>query len=240
MDEQTSELRALGDLPEWDLSDLYPGITSRELSDDLSRAATAAKGFAGTFKNRVDGLDGDALAQAIARYEILQELLGRIGSFASLTYAGNVGDPDIGAFFQDTQERLNLIETDLLFFTLEINLIEDGRLEALYSKSAALERYSPWIRDIRVFRPYQLSDELERLFHEKDVSGRAAWVRLFDQTMTGLRFEVGAQSLSSEQALHLLSDRDPEVRRQACHRAQPGVRREYPPLCVGHEYPRQG
>ena len=205
------------ELPEWDLSDLYPSIDSEELARDLERVTWDAKEFAAEFKERVSDLDGDALAAAIARYEACQELMGRIGSFAGLTYAGNVEDPEIGAFFQDTQEQLNLVGTDLLFFSLELNLIDEDALAHLLECSTALQHYRPWIRDIRVFRPYQLSDELERLLHEKDVAGRAAWVRLFDQTMVGLRFDVEGRSLSSEEALHLLSDPDGAVRKQAAN-----------------------
>ena len=205
----------LGELPEWDLSDLYPGIESSQLAEDLLGFAEQAKEFVRRFKGQVVTLDAETLADAIARYEVCEESLGRIGSYAGLTYAGNVENPEIGAFFQNTHERLNLVGTDLLFFTLELNLIEDEVLARLIDESEVLKRYAPWIRDVRVFRPYQLSDELERLLHEKDVSARAAWVRLFDQTMAGLRFEIGGKEMSSEGALHLLSDRDGDVRRRA-------------------------
>ena len=215
MNENELKAAALGELPEWDLSDLYPGIESNQLADDLLSLAEQAKEFARLFKGQMATLDAETLAGAIARYEVCDESLGRIGSFAGLTYAGNVENPEIGAFFQDTHERLNLIGTDLLFFTLELNLIEDKVLARLIEESEALKRYAPWIRDVRVFRPYQLSDELERLLHEKDVAGRAAWVRLFDQTMAGLRFEIGGEEMSSERALHLLSNPDGDVRRQA-------------------------
>jgi len=215
MNEKELKSAALEDLPEWDLSDLYSSLNSRQLAEDLVRLAEQAKEFSRRFKGQVAALDAETLADAIASYEVCEELLGRIGSFAGLTYAGNVENSEIGAFFQDTHERLNLIGTDLLFFTLELNLIEDEMLASLLDESNALKRYSPWIRDVRVFRPYQLSDELERLLHEKDVAGRTAWVRLFDQTLAGLRFEIGGEEMSSAGALHLLSDSDSEVRRQA-------------------------
>ncbi len=118
------------------------------------------------------------------------------------------------ASYQTMQERTNTISTSLLFFTLELNRLDDAALEAKEA-DPALARYRPWLRDIRAFRPHQLSDEVEKLLHEKYVAGRAAWTRLFDETIADLRFPIGGQELTEAEALDLLSDRDPEVRREA-------------------------
>ncbi|MBM3557136.1 MAG: M3 family oligoendopeptidase, partial [Alphaproteobacteria bacterium] len=125
-----------------------------------------------------------------------------------------LADPEIGRVYQNTQEAMNAVGTTLLFFVLEINRIEDKALEAKLADRGAA-KYRPWLRDIRLFRPHQLSDELEKILHEKDVSGRAAWTRLFDETMSGLRFRVKGKDLASQEALHLLSDKDPKTRRAA-------------------------
>ncbi len=210
MDEQT-----LGDLPEWDLGDLYPGPDSPELAADLERAAADAGAFAERYGGNVAALDGAALGEAVAAYEAPQETPGRIMSSAHLVYAGAMDDPETGRFFQTTQERVNDLTAKLLFFTLEINRLPDAALEAALASSPALARYAPWLRDVRVFRPHQLSDDLERLLHEKDVAGRGAWVRLFDETVAALRFEVGGEMLTSAEVLNLLSDKDGEVRRRA-------------------------
>ncbi len=135
-------------------------------------------------------------------------------SFASLVHAGDMSDPDIGRFYQTTHERVNDIESDLLFFTLELNRIDDEALAAKLA-SPALKRYEPWLRDVRAFRPHQLSDEIEKLLHEKSVAGRASWVRLFDETEASLRFRIKGKTLTSAQALDLLSDRDPATRKAA-------------------------
>jgi oligoendopeptidase F len=205
---------ALGILPEWDLSDLYPAPDSAELAADLDAAATRAQAFNKRYQGKVADLDGDGLATAIADYEGLQEMLGRILSFAYLTYAGDMADEKVRTFFQSTQERANDISSGLLFLGLEINRLPEEHIEALF-QAERLAHYRPWIRDLRVLRPYQLSDDLERLLHEKEVAGRNAWVRLFDETMAGLRFDVDGEDLTSEQTLHFLSDKDGARRKAA-------------------------
>jgi len=209
-----SDAAALGQLPEWDLSDLYPGRASPELEAEFARSAEQAKDFRRRFAGNLAGLDGGALGGAIAEYERLDETLGRISSFAYLVYAGDVNDPEVGKFYQTARERLTEITSDLLFFGLELNRIDDAALEAKL-QDPRLARYRPWLRDQRVFRPYQLADELETLLHEKQVAGRAAWMRLFDETMAALRFDLRGEKLSVEQTLHKLSDRDGAVRRDA-------------------------
>ena len=204
----------LGSLPEWDLSDLYPGRDSPKLTGDLDRAAEQSTTFADRYRGKLASLSGEALGGAIGEYERLRETLDRVMSYASLIYAGNMSDAEIGRFYQMMQERVTDIGSTLLFFTLELNKLEDADLvEKL--KAPALAHYEPWLRDIRVFRPHQLSDELEKMLHEKYVAGRAAWTRLFEETMAALRFPVGGKELTSAEALHLLSEPDPRLRKAA-------------------------
>jgi oligoendopeptidase F len=206
--------QALGALPEWDLSDLYPSRNSPALQRDLESLAADAEAFRARFEGRLAALSGAELGAATARYEELQERAGRILSYASLVHAGALADPEIGQFFQTMQERINAVSTVLLFFTLELNRLDNEALEAK-TADPALARYRPWLRDLRAFRPHQLSDELEKLLHEKYVAGRAAWVRLFDETVADLRFPFRDKELTETEALDLLSDPDPEIRREA-------------------------
>ena len=205
---------ALGALPEWDLSDLYSGPESPALARDLARLAEDAESFRQRYEERLAGLSGAELGVAVEAYERMQELSGRIISYASLVHAGNLADPEIGRFYQTIQERTNAISTALLFFALELNRLDDTVLAAKEA-DPALAHYRPWLRDTRAFRPHQLSDEVEKLLHEKYVAGRAAWTRLFDETIADLRFPIRGQQLTEAEALDLLSDRDPEVRREA-------------------------
>ena len=202
-----------GDLPEWDLGDLYTGLDAPELKSDLERATREAQGFAEEWKGRlsVAAARGE-LGRAVADYERLEELLGRIMAFASLVYAGETADPVKAKFYGDVQQKLTDISSDLLFFALELNRLEDDEIERAYSGDAMLARYRPWIGDLRKEKPYQLEDRVEQLFHEKSVTGRGAFNRLFDETMTALRFTVDGEKLPIEPTLNLLQDHDREKR----------------------------
>ena len=204
----------LGELPEWDLSELYSGPESEALARDLAQLTGDAEAFRSRYEGRLAALPGAELGAAVEVYERVQEKIGRIMSYASLVHAGDLADPEIGRFYQTMQERTNAVSTTLLFFTLELNRLEDSDLASKLADSG-LARYSPWLRDTRAFRPHQLSDELEKLLHEKYVAGRAAWVRLFDETIADLRFPIQGRELTESEALDLLSDGEPEIRREA-------------------------
>ena len=204
----------LGDLPTWDLADLYSSPTGPDLAADLKRADTEAEAFATDYEGKVGGLDGKALGAAIARYEAMSDRMGRIGSYASLYYASDMADPERGRFSQDVSERLTDIGSKLLFFGLEVKRIEDADIAAKM-KAPELAKYGPWLRDLRAFRPHTLSDELEKALHEKYVVGRAAWSRLFDETIARLRYPFRNEVLTEPQILDKLSAKDATVRKDA-------------------------
>jgi oligoendopeptidase F len=202
-------------LPAWDLSDLYASAEDPRLAVDLDRAEAEAKALAAAHAGKVAGLAGDALAAVIATYEAIEERLGRAMSFGQLVFSADAQDAANGRFYQTLQERVTTISSHLLFLTLEINRMEEAAVERLLAASAALRRWQPWLRDLRVFRPHQLSDELEKLLHEKEVTGRAAWNRLFDETIAGMKVTVAGEDLTVSSALNKLSDRDRDVRAAA-------------------------
>jgi oligoendopeptidase F len=204
----------LGELPTWKLEDLYSSPTGPDLDADLKRAAADAEAFARDYEGRVASLDGKALGGVVARFEKLSDLMGRIGSYAQLYYAQNMADPERGRFSQNVSEALTDIGTKLVFFRLELNKLEDADLLAK-QKDPALAKYGPWLRDLRVYRPHQLSDEMEKALHEKHVVGRAAWSRLFDETIARLRYPFRNEVLTEPQILDKLSNKDADVRKDA-------------------------
>ena len=209
----------LGPLPEWNLADLYSGPEAPELKADLAtsdRAATAMQeSYQGKLATLADGgKGGKALVQAVREFEALNDLLGRIISYASLLYAADTSDPKRQKFYGDIQEKITTISSKLLFFPLELNRLDDSVLETAMGASE-LGHYRPWLEDLRKEKPYQLDDKLEQLFHEKAVTGKGAWNRLFNETMTSLRFDVASEKLSLEPTLNRLLDRDEKKRRAA-------------------------
>lgn len=205
-----------GSLPEWDLSDLYPGAGSQELKNDLAHLDAETKVFETDYKGKLEALAGaDRLAEAVARYEGIERLMGRIGTFAYLNYAQNTSDPDRVKFLGDMQEKLTTLSTRLIFFGLEINRIDDAVLDAAFDRDAALAHYRPWFTELRKARPYQLEDRVEALFLDKQVTGHAAWNRLYDETVAGLKFTVDGETLGIEQTLSLMSDPKEDKRKSA-------------------------
>ncbi|MGX1360364.1 M3 family oligoendopeptidase [Bradyrhizobium elkanii] len=208
-----------GKLPEWNLADLYSGIDAPEVARDLQKMDADCVAFETDYKGKLaentakEG-GGKWLAEAIRRYEAIDDLAGRLGSYAGLVHAGDSVDPAISKFYGDISERLTAASVHLLFFSLELNRVDDDVIERAMAEPE-LGHYRPWIEDLRKDKPYQLEDRVEQLFHEKAQSGYAAWNRLFDQTISGLRFKVGGKELAIEPTLNLLQDKAGDKRKAA-------------------------
>jgi oligoendopeptidase F len=206
-------------LPEWNLDDLYSGLSDPAIKRDLDRTDAECAAFEDAYKGKLAGLatdadGGGALAAAVRRYEAIDDLMGRLSSFAGLIHAGNTLDPARTKFYGDVQERLTAASIHLLFFTLELNRIDDAVLDKAMA-DPALGHYRPWLEDVRRYRPYQLEDRVEQLFHEKAVIAYSAWNRHFDATIANLRFKLAGKSLAIEPTLNLLQDRSGAKRKAA-------------------------
>jgi oligoendopeptidase F len=203
---------ALDALPEWNLSDLYPSPDSAAFVADLKKAEEHTLAFAKAWLGRLADLPPRELASAIAAYDSLSDLMGRIGSYAQLLYVGDTADPIRAKFYGDVSDKLTELSSHLLFFELELNKIEDVALfQAM--QEPTLAHYKPWLDNLRMEKPFQLDDKLEKLFLEKSQTASGAFNRLFDETMTDLRFDVGGASLTLEPTLNLLQSPDEDKRK---------------------------
>ncbi|MEM1371787.1 MAG: oligoendopeptidase F, partial [Pseudomonadota bacterium] len=203
-------------LPEWDLTDLYASVDDPKITADLERVGALAADMKSKFKDQLSDIarDSGQLLNLIEQYEQISDTMGRLGSFAGLRYAADQSDPDRAKFYGDINDKLLAISTDLIFLELELNTIDDAIIDKALT-DPKLARYAPWFRDLRRERPYQLKEEIERLFTEKAATS-GSWSRLFNETMTGLRFSVDGvdEPMTLEPTLNLMSDTD-EAKRKA-------------------------
>jgi len=213
---RAADAAQLGELPEWNLSDLYPSPDDPAVQSDLETCAAQARSMKETYQGKLGEVAQDAaqLAEAVRAYEALADTMGRLGSYAGLRYAADQSDAARAKFYGDISEKLTAISTELIFFELELNQIDDAVIEKALAHEA-LSRYRPWFEDLRKERPYQLDERLERLFTEKSQTSRGSWTRLFNETMTALRFEVEGvdEPMTLEPTLNLMSDPSEAKRR---------------------------
>nr|WP_319947820.1 M3 family oligoendopeptidase [uncultured Shimia sp.] len=206
----------LGNLPEWDLSDLYTSPTAPELERDLEWLEKECAAFAADYEGKLSTLDADGLLTCVLRNEKISAISGRIMSYAGLRYYQLTTDAERAQFMSNCQEKLTDFTTPLVFFTLELNRLEDDALDGAFDQNADLARYKPVFDRIRAMKPYQLSDELEKFLHDLGVVGDA-WERLFDETIAGLTFDMEGQELNIEATLNYLTDQDRAKRELAAH-----------------------
>ncbi|MEL6798410.1 MAG: M3 family oligoendopeptidase [Pseudomonadota bacterium] len=207
-DANATQTTEFGDLPNWNLDDLYPGPDAPELKRDMDWLETACAEFAADYQGKLGDLDAAAMLTCVKRNERISSVAGRIMSFAGLRYYQSTTDAERAKFMSDCQDRITAFTTQLVFFSLEFNAIEDAAYTTLFSADPELARYKPHFDRMRSLKPYQLSDELERFLHDQSTVGATAWNKLFDETIAGLTFPVGDQELGIEATLNLLTDHD--------------------------------
>ncbi|NCW06875.1 MAG: M3 family oligoendopeptidase [Rhodobacterales bacterium] len=204
----------LGQLPDWNLNDLYTATDAKELIRDLNWLEKECNEFAKSYEGKLHTLSDKEMLTCIVRNEKISSISGRIISYAGLLYYQKTTDADRAKFLSDMQEKITVFTTKLVFFSLEINSLEDEFLDKLFTKNDQLARYKPVFEKIRAMKPYQLNDEIEKFLHDLGIVGDA-WEKLFDETIAGLTFKIGDESFNIEATLNLLTDQNRENREKA-------------------------
>ncbi len=213
METQSDQLTGAEDVS-WDLADFYQGTGDPAISRDLDAADAAADALAATFRGRVAQLTAAELSELLRQYERIGDLSGRVGSFAFLNWSTDTADPARGALLQRATERGSQLSQKLVFFALEWANVSDDVAAGLLS-DPALAPYRHFLELARRYRPHLLSEPEEKILAEKNVTGRAAWGRFFDEVQSAARFELDGQKLPREQVLSQLYSADRDVRRKA-------------------------
>ncbi|MGR3433351.1 MAG: M3 family oligoendopeptidase, partial [Shimia sp.] len=204
-----------GDLPEWDFSALYTGPDAPEIERDFAWLEEECAAFAADHEGKLAGLDAAGMLAAVHRYERIDMVGGRLMSYFGLRYYQATTDAARAKAMADAQDRMTHATTPLVFWSLEVNRLDDDHVAGLFAANDDLARYGPVFERMRAMKPHQLSDELQRFLHDQSTVGAAAWNRLFDEHMAGLEFEVDGEVRGLESTLNLLSERDRATREAA-------------------------
>lgn len=200
-------------LPTWDLSDLYSSLDDTRINIDIEELKSMIYNFR-KYKGRIASLNGKELYKALIEYENIEELMSKLASYSYLKYSENLASEENLKFYQRIKEELTVFYADILFFTLELNKIPDDKLEELFAESRSLTVYKQVIDDIRVEKPHQLNERLEKLFLDKSITSSDAWVRLYDEIMDNMEFEYKGKKYNKTEILTLMNSNNDKVREE--------------------------
>ncbi len=209
----TTELTGAEDV-QWDLSDLYDGGDDPRIEHDVEQTEAAAAAFRERYYGRVAELSPAELKEAIEERERIESLFTRAIYYAHLWFSTDMNDAPRGALVARLTEKGAAVDTQLLFFGLELAALEDDQADALL-ESDELVSWRHWLRTIRKFRPYVLTEPEEKILTEKSVSGFAAWDRLYDELLGAIKVDLDGDEIGFEEAMAKLYSPDRDLRRRA-------------------------
>ena len=198
-------------LPNWNLKDFYSSFKDEAISKDLDNFKKYTKTFKESYKDKLLS-HSSKLENIIEEYENGNEIGDKLGNYAFLIYATNMDVSEIVQFYQDINEKLTEISSDLIFFTNEINATSDDYFKKLINGSG---KYKNWLINIRRFKDHQLDEKSEQILLDKNLTASSSWVRFFEERINDLKFNIDGKELNSAGALNLLSDHDEKVRKKA-------------------------
>ena len=198
-------------LPNWNLKDFYSSFKDEAISQDLDIFQKFTKTFKENYKDKLLS-HSSKLENIIEEYENGNEIGDKLGNYAFLIYATNMDVPEIVQFYQDINEKLTEISSDLIFFTNEINATSDEDFKRLINGSG---KYKSWLTNIRRFKNHQLDEKSEQILLDKNLTASSSWVRFFEEQINDLKFNLDGKDLNSAGVLNLLSDHDEKIRKKA-------------------------
>ena len=191
----------------WNLGELFANEV--EFSGAIDSAAAQARDFELKFKDKLHTLSTEEFLGALELYEGISEQIGKIMSFAHLSFAR---DTSLGAQQAKTEQACNDISQSLLFFELEFNELDAAKQDEFIAGSG---RFKYYLSLLKQRKAHQLSLPQESvLLKTSPVSGEA-FSRLFDESMARMSFDFRGQKLGEEEILSLLHSSDREVRKDA-------------------------
>ncbi|MBO5038252.1 MAG: M3 family oligoendopeptidase [Alphaproteobacteria bacterium] len=201
-------------MPEWDLSEYYKGTDDKKIDEDIAQYAKKANDFALKYRGKVAKLDADAFLGALKEIEEMDRIASTLGGFASLNSATQLTNPKASALYQRVVEALNDSGKNLVFFALEYNKLSEKAVSNLLSDER-IAFYKPYLKRVRKYKPFELSEDIEKTLLEKDITSGSAWVRFYEEFMSRLAYTVGGKDYNEAEVSKFSMDADPKVREEA-------------------------
>jgi oligoendopeptidase F len=204
-------------LPSWNLQDLYNGIKDPKIQQDIQRLETEVATFAAQYEGQLTTLNALQFAKSLSTYEQISMDLAKLYIYAELLFTQDSSITEHVNFLQSTKETVNEMSVKTIFYTLEMNDVSEEILKDFMHESTALARYKPWLDQVRAFKPYSLSKDIEKILHEKSIASCSNWQRLFEETFGGLTVDVQGEKKTISETLNLLGSPDGSKREAAAH-----------------------
>lgn len=201
-------------MPAWDLSDLYKSINDPQIKKDLESYRKSAIKFAKDYKGRLAELSADEFYKAIKDIEKRSKISGRLGGFAYLNMVTQMKNTEAVAFYQSIEEKMTDYVKPIVFFSLEFNQLPQSKINE-WLKDKRIKQYKFWIKRLRKFKDYELSEPEEQIYIEKSITSGEAWVRLYEETSSRLVYTVEGKQYNDAELSKLLLDKDEKLRRKA-------------------------
>ena len=198
-------------MPDWDLSEYYKGTDDKKIDEDIKKYAQMAVDFAAKYKGKVAELDAKSFVQALKEMEDMSRLGSRLDGFAYLNSTTRLMDAKASALYQKVVEALSDAGSKLLFFGLEYNKMNEEAIRKL-EEDKEVQTYAPYLKRVRKFKPYELSEDVEKTLLEKDVTSGSAWVRFYEESMARLSYEVDGKKYNDAQVSRLYLSPDAKLR----------------------------
>ena len=205
--------------PQWNLKEFYDSYKSEKINIDIEKIRSSTIKFNKKYKNTLKNLSNKKIIQSIKEFEIIEERIGKLKSYIYLIYCTNQLDTEIVAFYQKVNEQLTNIDSNLLFFCLELNSLSEKKINMLEGN-----RFFVWLKNLRKFKNYQKKEEIEKILLDKNLTSSNSWIRLFDQTMAGIKFSFKNKNLNESEILNLLSSSNSSTRKLAAKSFSSGLK----------------
>lgn len=201
-------------MPEWDLSEYYNGMDDEKIDKDITLYAKKAKEFEEKYRGKVAKLSADEFLEALKAIEKMERIASTLGGFAGLNSSTQLTNPKASALYQQVTEALNDSGKNLVFFALEYNKLSAAAEKKLLSDKR-IAFYKPYLKRLRKYKPYELTEDVEKTLLEKDVTSGSAWVRFYEEFMSRLSYTVKGKKYNEAEIGKFCMSPDAALREEA-------------------------